>query len=195
MSAPPGFRVSFAKRFCRFRFDHHCPWIGNCVGYRTHKYFIGFLWMLLVMCSWMLYGIVNYYAVACDVHYTTDGLLTALVKVSSCNPWVGWVLVNVLLHLTWVTILTLCQTYQVVWLGMTTNERMNRGRYRHFQANDGKSPFDRGPLRNLVDFLECNCFGLCSPLKRDWTTYFDLDMEKSVEHEPLIRATDNFQYV
>lgn len=164
------------------------------------------------MCGWMIYGGANYYMTSCNVTMdegraalrrpalsvltrsdSVSGPVKNIVEIGSCNPWIGWMLCNAILHFGWVCLLTICQTYQIVWLGMTTNEHMNRGRYRHFQAAGGKSPFDRGPIRNVADFLECSCFGLVQPVKTDWMTYFEL--EKSIEREPLLRANDNYQYV
>lgn len=83
--------------------------------------------MLIVMCVFMLYGGATFYKDVCEINIE-EGLWAALLIVNTCTPWITWVMVNAQLHFMWVTILLVCQKYQIICLGMTTNERMNRDR-------------------------------------------------------------------
>ncbi|XP_018337645.1 PREDICTED: palmitoyltransferase Hip14 isoform X1 [Trachymyrmex septentrionalis] len=176
---------------CVARFDHHCPWINNCIGTHNHKYFLGFLTSVLGLCIIILFASVQYWQFECWSNLTNGHSAdNYLVAAATCDAWVMWVAANTSLHFFWVGTLLACQCYQIMVLGMTTNERVNAGRYKHFKQGN---PFHRGALQNAADFCNFSFCGVKAKPSSDWLHSFDL--KQSIEKLPLLTQKDNFQYV
>ncbi|XP_043259622.1 palmitoyltransferase Hip14 isoform X2 [Colletes gigas] len=176
---------------CVARFDHHCPWVNNCIGAHNHKYFLGFLASLLGLCIVVLSASVQYWQFECWTNLTNGHTAdNYLVAAATCDAWVMWITANTSLHFFWVGTLLACQCYQIMVLGMTTNERMNVRRYTHFKQGN---PFHRGALQNAADFCNLSFCGVKAKPSSDWLHSFD--HKQSIEKLPLLTTKDNFQYI
>lgn len=196
---------------CIARFDHHCPWIGNCVGALNHKYFMGYLYCVSILMSFIVCGVYVTLRDGCSAEMQSSvdvgDYFGSVRDACMCNPWVAFAGANAGFHFCWVFTLAICQTYQISCLAMTTNERMNAGRYTHFHKRDSsashghshglggthiESPFDKGWLQNIVDFAEWRCSGFLKPNRQNWTSTYDVERKEFDDHDkvPLLGSSN-----
>ncbi|XP_018588360.2 palmitoyltransferase ZDHHC12-B isoform X1 [Scleropages formosus] len=131
-----------ACQHCVRRYDHHCPWIENCVGERNHRWFVLYLAVQLVVLLW--------------------GLQVAWSGFTPAPGWQQWLSRNgvllaassLLALFSMVVLLLLGSHLYLISLNTTTWEFMSRHRISYLKhCGADENPFDRGTLRNLWAFF------------------------------------------